>query len=98
MECQTKIRRFTLSSTEYTPIVAPAACSYYVILGNEDGSPLYRSSDPDNEDCCYIMAAGIGYALVVPHQGAANKRFGEGEVVTYLKTESGTGPVIVEFI
>jgi hypothetical protein len=44
------------------------------------------------------MVPGMGYGLIVPYQGTAMKRFGEGEIVTYLKTESGSGPAIIEFI
>jgi len=97
-ECQAKIRRFTLSAEEYTPIVAPAACSYFAILGNEDGSALFRSSTGCADGCWYRMAPGVGYGLIVAHIGASLKRFGEGEIVTWLKTESGSGPAIVEFI
>jgi hypothetical protein len=97
-ECQSKIRRFPLSTDEFTPIVAPASCSYFAILGTDDGTVMIRSSDPDNAEAWYQMTAWSSYGLIVPHQGAGMKRFGEGETVTYLKAVGGTGPVIVEFI
>jgi hypothetical protein len=97
-ECQAKIRRFTLSPDQFTPIVAPSACSYFAILGTQDGLALIRSSNPEDDSAWCRMEPGMGYGLIAPHQGAAMKRFGENEVVTYLKSVGGTGPVIVEFI
>lgn len=98
MESQTKIRRFPLSTDTFTPIVAPASCSYFAILGTEDGTAMIRSSDPNNENAWYSMPANQSYGLIVPHQGAGMKRFGEGEIITYLKAVGGVGPAIVEFI
>jgi hypothetical protein len=97
-ECQAKIRRFTVSTEEWTPIIAPSACSYFAILGTEDGCALLRSSNPEDESAWYRLAPGMGYGLIVPHQGVSMARFGEGEIVTYLKACQATGPVIVEFI
>jgi hypothetical protein len=97
-ECQSKIRRFNLSTDVFTPIIAPGACSYFAILGTDDGSAMIRSSDPSNPSAWYTMIANQSYGLIVPHQGAGMKRFGEGETVTWLKSEGGIGPVIVEFI
>jgi len=100
-ECQAKIRRFTVSTDDYTAIVAPAACSYFAILGTENGKALLRSSCPGNTSAWYRMAQGIGYGLIAPHQGVSMSRFGEGDIVTYLKVDD-PGPctfdVIVEFI
>jgi hypothetical protein len=103
MECHAKIRRFTVSTDAYTPITAPYACSYFGVLGPADGSTLLRSSDPENDCAWYSMGPGYGCALVVPYQGASMTRFGEGDVVTWLKLQPKQGgpssiDVIVEFV
>ena len=103
MECKAKIRRFTVSTDEYAPIIAPSACSYFGVLGPADGSTLLRSSDPANDCAWYSMGPGYGCALVAPHIGASLARFGEGDVVTWLKLQAREGgpssiDVIVEFV
>ena len=54
-----------------------------------------RSSDKDNPEAEYQMGEYGGYALLgQPH---TMYRFSKDEIVTYLKSLSGTGPAIVEF-
>jgi hypothetical protein len=96
-ECQIKIRRFPLSTTDFTPIIAPTECSNFGIVGTEDNCGMIRSSDPGNPDAWYAMPTGYSYWLLTAHAGAS--RFAKGETLTFLKaTGIGVGPVIVEFI
>lgn len=93
------IRRFTLTDSAYTAIVAPSPCSYFAIYGNADGTPLLRCSDPTNNLSWYEMLGGYTYALVGTHTGTQFKRFNTGDVLTYLQRipGNGSGIVIIEF-
>jgi hypothetical protein len=66
------IRNFPLSSSEYTPIIAPIACNYYIIIGNTSGDSMRRSSD-GTEANSYLMAAGSWYSAMAPANKSTNQ-------------------------
>jgi hypothetical protein len=99
----TAIRQFAISTSEWTPIVTPIDCSYFILIGNQDGSAMQRCSDPNDITTSYTMQAGGWYALNASGVGVTGwngkpARFPAGATVTYIKALSGVGPVIVEFI
>ena len=92
-----QIARFQLSQTQWTPVVAPLACSYYMIIGNSDGSQMARGSDTEDPNTWYMMpAGGAWFAFDVP---ALYKRyrFNKGDSVTFLKATVPGTVAIVEF-
>ena len=97
------IRLFTISSSAYTPIVTPIDCNYYMIVQNVDGSALVRSSDGTDANS-YTMGAGTWYSMTssiaapVGSKSPMGPRYPAGSVVTYIKSKTGTGPVVVEFV
>jgi hypothetical protein len=95
-ECHPYIRTFALTSANWTPIEAPASCSYFGIIGTIDGSPMLRCSDMENDQTCYQMNGP--YALIAVPHGRSSPRYEEGDAVTYLKSVSATATAIVEFI
>ena len=95
-ETQNKIRRFALSSTDWTAIVAPGACNHLMIINCDPQNAICRSSDPTNPEAWCDIAAGGGYSLFAPVEGP--RRFQAGDTVTYLKSYTGTPTIAVEFI
>jgi hypothetical protein len=93
-DCKCVIRQIPLIEGEYVPIIAPISCSYFAIL-DCGPSAVMRSSDPDNPEAEYEIYAHNGYALIVPSH--TMYRFTAGDILTYLKSLSGSGPAIVEF-
>jgi hypothetical protein len=94
------IRQFTLATDSWTPIITPMAANYFLIIGNQDGSAMERCSDTDDALTSYEIPAGGWFSLLAPvNPGTSNSRarYAAGEVVTYLKAKTGTGPAIVEF-
>src|ERR1700676_1889169 len=67
-ETNCPIRKFPLTTSGFTAIVAPIPCNYYAVLGSDDGSALIRSSDPTNASAAYQMPGGTIYGLVAPPQ------------------------------
>lgn len=94
-ECRCVIRRIALVEGEYIPVIAPVACNYFGLL-DCGPAPVMRSSDPSNPDAEYQLNIHGGCGLV--GQSHTLYRFQVGETVTYLKSTSGVGPAIVEFI
>src|SRR5882672_2317204 len=93
------ILKFTLTNTEYTPIIAPVPCDYYSIMECENGWQLRRSSDGTDEHS-YVMYGAFSVMSPVMRLGSAQyARFKAGDVVTYLKLATGTSDnAIVEFM
>ncbi len=91
-----QIAQFPLSTTQWTPIIAPIDCNYYLIIGNQDGSAMLRCSDDTDASTVYTMQTGGWFSFLSP-VFSRNYRFKTGDVVTYVKATSGTGPAIVEF-
>jgi len=92
-----QIARFALAQDQWTPIVAPLQCSYYMIIGNNDGSEMGRCSNTEDQSTWYMMpAGGAWFAFDVP---ALYKRyrFNKGDIVTFLKATSPGTVAIVEF-
>lgn len=97
-EIASAIRKFALITTAYTPIIAPICCNYYLIIGNQDGSAMLRSSDGTDANS-YEMPAGGWYSMMAPPMILAFQcRFQQGNIVTWLKAVAGVGPAIVEFV
>lgn len=98
-----RIQQFALSTASWTPVIAPINCSYYIIVGNQDGTAMLRCSDPNDPNSSYTMPAGGWYSLlatgpVYPNDPGNTCRYKAGTVMTYLKALTGAGPAIVEFI
>ena len=90
------IKQFPLSMDQWTPIVCPLNCAYYMIIGNTDGSAMERCSDSSDPTTAYQMPplGWFSYQCTAFYQ---RYRFTVGNVVTYLKaTQLGT-IAIVEF-
>jgi len=94
------IRTFPITSTDFTPIVAPINCDYYAILGTQGGGAVIRSMDPDDDQAQHVIAPGGWYALVVPKSRYSGReyRFQKSETVMYAKSTGPDDTVIVEFI
>jgi hypothetical protein len=89
------IRRFALTTANYTPIITPIDCAYYVILSSTDpNEALLRSSDPNDSDAWHET---FGYAFIAP-SNSSSPRWEAGSTVTWLKAKTGTPTAIVEFI
>jgi hypothetical protein len=99
-EINSAIRRFALSTTEWTPIVAPINCNYFLIIGSSDGSAMHRCSDPNNAESAYEIPPGGWYSMMAPtpSTGVAWYRYRPGDAVTYLKATAGNPMVFVEFV
>lgn len=81
---------FNLVTDDWTAIVAPCNCSYYMIIGNQNCSPMWRCSDTDDAKSFYQMQANGWFSFSIP---ALYKkfRFAQGDTVTFLKaTVEGT--------
>jgi len=91
-----QVKRFALSTSEWTPIVTPIACNYFAILGSSDGAAMSRCSTPSSEQSWSDWYDLQDYALVVPRMG--ERRFEPGDTVTYLKGKTPGQSAIVEFI
>lgn len=99
MELCSAIRKFAITTTEYTGIVAPIDCDYFLIIGNVDGTAMIRSSDGTDANS-YQIPAGGWYSMLAPPTtflGSA-PRYRSGYTVTYIKATTGVGPVAVEFV
>jgi len=96
MSSPNPIRRFPLQTDQWTPIVTPVDCSHFAILGNADGSPMLRSSDPQDQNAWHQLTGS--YAFIVAPPGGCRTRWRAGDTLGYLKSVAGTGPAIVEFI
>ena len=87
---------FDLHKDTWTAITAPWACSYYMILCNNNASAMLRCSDTDDARTSYTMQPWGWFFYSLP---ALYKRyrFAQGDTVTFLKaTQDGT-TVTVEF-
>jgi hypothetical protein len=97
-----QIVKFSLSTTQFTAIIAPFACSYYGILGNEDSNgnriniPMTRSSAPGTASAQYNMMQNESYGVVVPARFGAY-RYAQGQAVTNLQAIGEACTAIVEF-
>ena len=91
-----QIAKFTLDVDNWTTIIAPLNCSYYMIIGNSDGSAMKRCSDSTDLNTCYTMPAGEWFSYSVP---AFYKkwRFMQNDIVTILKATVPGTIVTVEF-
>jgi hypothetical protein len=91
-----QIKKFSLDHNNWVPILTPLNCSYYMIIGNSDGSAMSRCSDSDDPSTCYTIPAGGWFSYSVP---AFYKkwRFMQGDVVTILKATVPGTVVIIEF-
>jgi hypothetical protein len=104
-----QIKRFPLVEGSWVAIIAPLDCNYLLIVGNADGSPMDRCSDPDDPLAWYTMPSGGWFGLsappgpqspwvVTPGLTPSNGfRFHAGDTVTYLRAQTGVGPAVVEF-
>jgi len=90
------ISQFPLTTTEWTAILAPIDCNYFLIIGNQDGSAMMRCSDDTDPTTAYTMPVNGWFSFLSP-VFYRNYRFRHGDTVTFLKATSGTGPAIVEF-
>ena len=89
------IRRFAVDSSDWTAIVAPVPCSFYMVFA-EGGTQMMRSSDPTNAQAQYTMPPGAGYAIAASHE--RTRRFNQGDTVTWIRTVGGSDVAIAEFV
>ena len=93
-------RRWTVTNTEWTAIVAPWPCNTFV-LTEASGKAFNLSSDPTNADAWQEVAAGNGYALnEAPHSLPAQLspkgvRFNQGDTICYVQALDGTGATVI---
>jgi hypothetical protein len=90
------IKIFALSMTDWTAIVTPWDCAYYMIIGNDDGSAMCRCSDDMNADTSYKMPPGGWFAYSCP-AFYTKYRFKAGDTVTFLKATVPGTIATVEF-
>jgi len=88
-----KIVRYSLTTSAWTDIVCPFFCSRVKILnGDEANTQLLRSDKGDSGSEMWLLPNAT---LVIDSPVSA---FDEGVVVCSLKSQSGTGPIIAQFI
>ena len=90
------IRTFNLQAGQWTPIVTPNQCNYFVVLGTSDGSPAYRCSNPDDATTQYLMPSfgtfsNFGISIY------NSFRYQSGSTVTYMMGTT-TCQVYIEFM
>jgi len=91
------ITSYNLDKDKWMDVRAPWACSYYMIIGNNDGSPMWRCSDTDDGKSFYLMPSGGWFAYSSPVSPMKKYRFAQGDIVTFLRaTKEGT-IVTIEF-
>lgn len=90
------ITSFDLNVDDWTPIVAAWSCSYYMIIGEQNGKPMWRCSDTDDAKSFYKMNTWgwFFYSLPALYQ---KFRFKKGDTVTFLKATVPGSVAIVEF-
>jgi hypothetical protein len=92
------IKRFALTSGAWTEITAPIPCSYYQIIGNEDGVDMLKTTDQADAEAQYTMrASGQAYSVIATAAFSAY-RFLPGAIVCWMKSAGGNTKVIVEFV
>ncbi|MGO9643014.1 MAG: hypothetical protein ACLP1Y_17110 [Candidatus Acidiferrales bacterium] len=97
----TGIVKFPLTVGQWTSIVPPFDCSYYMIIGNEDSNgnrldiPVLRSSG-QTAGTQYTMKQNDWIGVVVPARFGAY-RYTQGMPVTYLQAIGEPCTAIVEF-
>lgn len=91
-----QIVQFPLSPANWTPIIAPMPCAYFLILGNSDESAMLRCTDTSDATTSYVMKPGGWFSFTSPAL-YQRFRFTKGQIVAILKaTQQGT-IVSVEF-
>lgn len=91
-----QIAQFPLTTGNWTPITAPIACAYFLIIGNSDGSAMLRCTNTGDANTSYTMQPGGWFSYLSPAL-YQRFRFTKGQTVALLKaTQEGT-IAIVEF-
>lgn len=97
------IKRYTVSDSEWTHVVAPWDCDYFSVRNTHSANMLYRTEpdDPNSED---VLTPGAQDGVTVTARRASltgvNKyvRFFKDMVIVSLKSTSGTGVVVAKFV
>jgi hypothetical protein len=90
-----QIKRQTIDTVNWTPVVTPSDCS--TISMYRDDSDKFRvrtnTADPLQE-----LVVGIGIAHTIVTQGSPGIAFPSGTIVCYVQGYSQAGVVVIEFI
>ncbi len=89
------IRRLTLTDTEWTPVVVPMHASGFTIENTGVAVLLIRTDDPAEGDTVHFRRLSAGRQHVV---GSVVATFDPQAVVCYLRSDSGPGSAVVDFV
>ena len=90
------IQEYYLSTTDWTAIIAPADCSYWMFLRTNNRTKIGRCSDDKDAGTCYWLD---GYDWITFSCPALYKkfRFAKGDTVTFLKATAENTIAYFEF-
>ena len=87
-------KRFTITTTSWTPITVPRSCTQ-IHLQNEDGTnTVAMRTDPNDSETERSLYALQNFTFGSAMDGA----FEPGMVVVYVQASSGIGPVVATYV
>lgn len=101
-----EIRRLTIDSVSWTPLVAPFGCSRVQFRTADPANDLKVRTTPTDADTEETIPAGVYYlinvasseSMWVHNQTRSHHLWKAGDTICYLQAVAGTGPVVAGFI
>jgi hypothetical protein len=93
---QSFIVTLPITTADWTPVLAPLACNYFLIIGNVDGSAFLRCTDPTDANSSYQIPAGGWFSFLAPWTPPNCLRFQKNDRVELTEKRRIKGQAFAE--